>query len=313
MKALIVDDVHPVLLSKLQEAGISCIHDENMPEEEVMRQLASCQGIIVRSKIIIDSKFIDSFPGLKFIGRVGAGMETIDAGYARSRGIACFSSPEGNRDALAEHAIGMLLCVANNIHTADSQVRSKHWEREANRGFELKGKTVGIIGYGVMGQAFADRLAGFSVNIIAYDKYKKGFSSPKIRECSLEEIQAQADIISFHVPQAEDTVYMCSGSFLDLCGKKPVIINTSRGKVVKLAALADALKKGKVRAACLDVLEYENYKFEKFMTEDMPAEWAYLAAHPAVVFTPHVGGWTVESKYKLSAVLADKIIASFKK
>jgi len=308
MKILVIDDVHPVLFEKFSQAGIAYAHEPSMDSETVLNAVQDFDGIIIRSKIIIDKTFIDQAPNLKIIGRVGAGMETIDVAYAQQQGIACFNSPEGNRDAVAEHALGMLLSIANKLHTADAQVRNGIWMREENRGFELKGKTIGIVGFGNMGQAFAQRLAGFSVKIIAYDKYKKGFSSPVVDEVSLEQLQSQSDVISFHIPQTAESIYLCDDQFLSRCQNQPIIINTARGKVVKLSALADALRDGKIRGACLDVLEYENYKFENFLSESMPESWQYLTQQPNIIFSPHVAGWTIESKMKLSAVLADKII-----
>lgn len=308
MNILVIDDVHPVMLQRFREAGISFTHDQNMSADEVAAQIDNYDGLIIRSKIIIDRAFIDAAPRLRVIGRVGAGMETIDVEYAEQKGIACYNSPEGNRDAVAEHAMGMLLCIANKLHTADHEVRTKQWRREENRGFELKGRTIGIVGFGNMGQAFAQRLAGFSVRIIAYDKYRRGFGSATVEEVSLSQLQEQADVISFHIPQTAETIYMADAAFWSACKRQPVIINTARGKVVKLDDLAAALQSGQLRGACLDVLEYENYKFENFLREDMPAAWQYLTSAPNVLFTPHVAGWTVESKFKLSAVLADKIV-----
>lgn len=308
MNILVIDDVHPILLEKFDSAGITYTHDQTMTPEAVAEQIDAYDGLIIRSKIIIDKAFIDNAPRLKVIGRVGAGMETIDVAYAESKGIRCFNSPEGNRDAVAEHAVGQLLCIANKLRFADAEVRNKVWEREANRGFEIKGKTIGIIGFGNMGQAFAQRLQGFGVSIIAYDKYKRGFGSATISEVSLEELQEKADVISLHIPQTEESIYMVDSAFLNKCKNRPVLINTARGKVVKLEAVADALQKDLLRGACLDVLEYENYKFENFLKEDMPPAWEYLTNAKNVILSPHVAGWTVESKYKLSAVLADKIV-----
>lgn len=311
MKILIIDDINQALLDKLHKAGFEYEHDENMPNELVKEKIKDFDGIILRSKILADKDFIDSAPRLKFIGRVGAGMETIDIPYAESKGIRCLNSPEGNRDAVGEQAVGMLLAITNKLLIADSQVRKKIWDREGNRGFEIKGKTVGIIGYGNMGKAFAQRLAGFECTTIAYDKYKSGFSDQYAAECSLEDIFEKSDIISLHVPQTDETIYMGNKLFFESFAKPIIIINTARGKVVELEALANAMKKNKVIGAALDVLEYESYNFENFLKEDMPPAWDYLTQNPKVVFTPHIAGWTVESKVKLSSFLADKIIAEF--
>jgi len=311
MRILIIDDVNPILLEKLSEAGFEYVHDEKMPNDEVERIVKDFDGIILRSKILADKEFIDSAKRLKFIGRVGAGMETIDVAYAESKGIRCFNSPEGNRDAVGEQATGMLLALTNKLLIADSQVRKKIWDREGNRGFEIKGKTVGIIGYGNMGKAFAQRLSGFDCKVIAYDKYKKQYSDEYAKESSLSEIFEQSDVVSLHVPQTEETVYMANDEFFKSFRKPVILINTARGKVVELEALSKAMQNDTVIGAALDVLEYESYNFENFLKEEMPPAWDYLTQSPRVIFTPHIAGWTVESKVKLSSTLADKIIAEF--
>ena len=309
---LIIDDAHPVMLKKFAQAGFSVTHNEDMSIEEVTDCIAGYDAVIVRSKIIADKEFFDRATKLSCIGRVGAGMETIDIEYATNKGIACYNSPEGNRDAVGEQAIGMLLSLMNNLRKADREVRNHVWDREGNRGIELKNRTVGIIGYGNMGSAFARKLSGFECNVIAYDKYKSGFFDDFVEECSLERIFAEADIISLHVPQTAETIGMVNHEFIDRCEKPIILINTARGKVVETQAVADGLKCGKIYAAALDVLEYENYNFQDFLTDNMPEAFEYLKTCDNVLFTPHIAGWTVESKEKLSSVLADKIVAHFK-
>lgn len=310
---LIIDDAHPLMLDIFNEAGFSVTHNEHMSIDEVYEVIADFDAVIVRSKIIADKAFFDKAIHLKCIGRVGAGMETIDIEYAQSKGIACLNSPEGNRDAVGEHAIGMLLSLCNNLNKADKEVRNSIWNREGNRGIEIKGRTVGIIGYGNMGKAFAKKLMGFDVQVIAYDKYKTNYSDNYAQECSLEELQKQADIISLHVPQTQETINMINEDFINKCNKQFILINTARGKVVNTESLANAIKSNKIYAAALDVLEYESYNFQDFLTSTMPPAFEYLRNCDKVLFTPHIGGWTVESKEKLSTVLAKKVVSFFEK
>jgi len=310
---LIIDDAHPVLLEKFKNAGIIVTHNEELSVDEVHSIIHKYDGVIIRSKILANKEFIDKATKLKCIGRVGAGMETVDIPYAESKGISCFNSPEGNRDAVGEQAIGMLLSLCNNLNKADREVRNSIWDREGNRGIEIKGRTIGIIGYGNMGSAFAKKLSGFEVKVIAYDKYKTGFSNEFVTECSLSELQEQSDVISFHVPQTEETINMFNSSFINACAKPIIVINTARGKVVNTTDLVNGMKSGKVFAAALDVLEYESYNFQDFLTDSMPEPFEYLRTSNRVHFTPHIGGWTVESKEKLASFLADKIVAFFNK
>lgn len=308
---LIIDDAHPVMLEKFAQAGFSVTHNEHMSIDDVYNCIADYDAVIVRSKIIAGKDFFDKATRLSCIGRVGAGMETIDIEYAASKGIACYNSPEGNRDAVGEQAIGMLLSLMNNLRKADREVRNHLWDREGNRGIELKNRTVGIIGYGNMGSAFARKLSGFECKVIAYDKYKTDFSDGFVEECSLERIFAEADIISLHVPQTAETIGMVNQEFIEKCQKPIILINTARGKVVETQAVANALRCGKIYAAALDVLEYENYNFQDFLTDTMPEAFEYLKTSDRALLTPHIAGWTVESKEKLSSVLADKIITHF--
>lgn len=279
--------------------------------ESLVRAAQGCEGLVVRSKVNIDRAFIDRVPSLRCIGRVGAGMETIDVEYAEAHGVRCLNSPEGNRDAVGEHAVGLLLALLNNIARADAEVRKGLWQREANRGYELGPQTVGIIGYGNMGQAFAKRLSGFGCRVIVYDKYKdfSGLKDIKVLR-SLSELQAEADVVSFHVPLTDETHHYLDTTFIDAMAKPFYLINTSRGAVVDTEALVAGLESGKVRGAALDVLEYENMQADGL--GDVPECVHFLQRSPRTVLTPHVAGWTVESKYKLAAVLADKMIEVLK-
>lgn len=308
IKILIIDEVHPVLLDKLQGKGIVCDYIPEMDNNTVLERIAEYDGIILRSKILADRLFIDKGVNLKFIGRVGAGMETIDVEYATAKGIQCLNSPEGNRDAVGEQVIGMLLVLMNNLVKANAEVKNKIWLREENRGEEIKGKTVAIIGYGNMGRALAQKLSGFGACVVAYDKYKTNFTDRYVSEVSLDDVFETADIVSLHVPQTSETIGMVDACFINAFKKSFYLINTARGKVVDTDALVHGIKSGKIKGAGLDVLEYENYNFENFLTENMPEAFNFLVASPHVVLSPHIGGWTFESKMKLSDVLADKII-----
>ena len=301
-KVLISDRTHPVLEQKLREAGFGVSVEPDHNYEDLVQAAQGYDGLVVRSKVNIDSAFIDRVPSLRCIGRVGAGMETINVDYAESRGIRCLNSPEGNRDAVGEHTVGLLLSSLNNIARADAEVRHSLWKREANRGYELGNLTVGIIGFGNMGQAFAKRLSGFGCKIVIYDKYKK--------IGTLEEVQHEADVVSFHVPLTEETLHYLDAHFIAEMAKPFYLINTSRGAVVDTEALVVGMESGKVRAAALDVLEYENMQADAL--GEVPECVRYLQHSPRTVLTPHVAGWTVESKYKLAAVLADKIIEVLK-
>ena len=312
MRILITDDTHPVLLTKLSEAGFVCDVKTDIGYDETLAIVGDYDALVVRSKIPIDRNFIDNALNLKCIGRVGAGMETIDVAYAESRGIRCLNSPEGNRTAVGEHAMGLLLALFNKICKADSEVRYGKWLREDNRGLEVSGKTVAIIGFGNMGSSFARCLSGFGCRIIAYDKYKTGYAPDYVTEVPLSQVFEQADVVSFHVPLTDETLYYADQSFFNAFRKNIYLLNTSRGAVVQTSALVEALKNGKVAGAALDVLEYENMSKDGLGSENMPEEMKYLTQCQNVVLTPHVAGWTEESKVKLAAVLADKIIETLK-
>ena len=306
-KVLISDRTHEVLEERLREAGFEVLVEPDHDYEGLVQAAQGCDGLVVRSKVIVDKGFIDRVPSLRCIGRVGAGMETIDVDYAESKGIRCLNSPEGNRDAVGEHTVGLLLALLNNIARADAEVRRGMWQREANRGYELGPLTVGIIGYGNMGQSFAKRLSGFGCRVIYYDKYLDNLVNlDNIVRVSLETLQREADVVSFHVPLTAETHHYLNASFVANMHKPFFLLNTSRGAVVDTEALVQGLESGKVRGAALDVLEYENMQADSL--GDVPESLQYLMKSPRTVLTPHVAGWTVESKYKLAAVLADKII-----
>ncbi len=309
MKVVFIDTVHPVLEERLSSAGFHCFDASNMSREECLRELTDAHGIVIRSRFTMDETFLKDALQLKFIARSGAGMENIDEAYCEKRGIVLYNAPEGNRNAVGEHALGMLLSLMNKLHTADREVRSGKWDREGNRGVELDGKTVGIIGYGNNGSTFAKKLLGFDVTCLAYDKYKSGFGDAFVRESTLEELLEQSDVISFHIPQNEETLWMFNSAFVERLAKPIWLLNLSRGKIVETKALVGGLKNGKILGAGLDVLEYEKSSFESFFEQELPADFKYLLESDKVILTPHVGGWTHESYYKLSAVLADKILA----
>jgi D-3-phosphoglycerate dehydrogenase / 2-oxoglutarate reductase len=312
MKVLFLDTVHSILAERLQLAGAECIHAENWTYDEIRAKLPHIHGIVVRSRFPMNATFLEGATQLEFIARSGAGMENIDVEFCAEKNIILFNAPEGNRNAVGEHALGMLLAVLNKLHSADREVRNGVWEREANRGIELDGKTVGIIGYGNNGAAFAKKLRGFDVKILAHDKYKTGFGDQFVIEASKEDILEQADIVSFHIPQNDETVFYFDQEFIDKC-KKPIwLINLSRGRIVHTRDLVEGLKSGKVKGACLDVLEYEKSSFESFFEQELPLELVYLLKSDQVILSPHVGGWTAESYFKLSAVLADKILEHYK-
>ena len=312
MRVLFLDSTHERLPQKLTQAGFEVDYRPGNPINQLISLIPNYEGIIIRSKIKIDKTILDSTKRLKFIGRVGAGLENIDVEYAESKGIKCFNSPEGNRDAVGEQALGMLLVLFNNMLKADHEVREGKWIREGNRGFEIKGKTIGIIGYGNMGSAFAQRLKGFEANVIAYDKYKFNYSDDFVTEKSMEELFKQSDILSLHVPLTEETKFMINDQFINRFKKNIYIINTARGKILKTEDLVSNIKSGKVLGAALDVLEYEQTSFEELHSEEkFPEAFQYLINSNKVVLTPHIAGWTHESNIKLSEYLADKIIKAF--
>ena len=308
-RVIITDSTHPILPQRLREAGVDVVELPSLDREGLIKAAQEADGIVVRSKITVDRQLIDALPALRCIGRVGAGMETIDVAYAESRGIKCLNSPEGNRDAVGEQAVGMLLSLLCHLNTADDEVRRGLWQREANRGLELGSRTVGIIGFGNMGSSFAKKISGFGCNILAYDKYKYNYAPSYVTECSLTQLQQQADIVSLHVPLTDETDHMVNHAFLASFARPIFLVNTARGRVVDTAALVEAMKRGQVLGAALDVIEYEDMSRDGLdSTSSEPEPLAYLRQSPRTLLTPHVAGWTVESRYTLAEVLANKII-----
>lgn len=309
MKVLFLDSTHPVIEQDLKASGFDCEHWDG--QTDILALAGNYTGFIVRSKIKIDKEILDAATQLKFIGRVGAGLENIDVEYAQQKGLKVYNSPEGNRDAVGEHALGMLLALLNNLLRADKQVRNGIWLREENRGTEIKGKTVGIIGFGNMGTAFAQRLSGFDCRIIAYDKYKTGFGNAKVEEVDYDTIFRETDILSLHLPLTEETRMLVNSNYLEQFHKPIWLINTARGPVVDTKALLTAIESGIVRGAALDVLEFEKFSFENLQLNELPESFQNLVKSRKVILSPHVAGWTHESKYKLGKVLVDKILNDF--
>ena len=302
-KVLFVDTVHPMLWEELEKEGFHCIEAYGLSKEEVKAISSDTYGIVIRSRFKIDAPFLDACQELRFIARAGSGMENIDEEFATSKGIACLNAPEGNRQAVAEHALGMLLSLFNTLNTADLEVRQGLWKREENRGIELNGKTVGIIGYGHNGSAFADVLGGFGVKLLAYDKYKSNYSEKAI-ESDMQTIFNEADILSLHIPLTDETHHLVNDEFIQRFKKPFYLINTSRGQCVKTVDLLYAMQDGKVLGACLDVLEDEKTSFEKL---ENSVDFQRLIQSKKVILSPHVAGWTKESKLKLAQVLLEKI------
>src|SRR5690554_2843335 len=309
MKILIIDEMHNSIIPLLESEGFIVDYRPEIEREEIEQIIQGYDGLIIRSKTPMDKPLLSQATQLKFIGRAGAGIDKIDLEYLEERGIQLYNAPEGNRDAVAEHALGMLLALFNHIPRADRQVREKIWKRELNRGEELAGKTVGIFGFGNMGEAFAKRLQGFDVRILAYDKYRSGFGGRGIEEVSFEEIQQEADILSIHVPLTAETKNFFTLEVLEKFRKSFYLINTARGEVVSLDTLNRALDSGKLRGALLDVLEKE-----KLAQLDPALEQAFqkLAERPNVLFSPHVAGWTFQSYEKINKVLINKVLTGIK-
>jgi D-3-phosphoglycerate dehydrogenase / 2-oxoglutarate reductase len=310
MKVAFIDSTHPSLKYGLESNGFICDDLFLLSKDDCLKQLNDYSVWVIRSRFKITKEIIDQYPQLKIIARVGAGMENIDVAYAENKGIKCLHAPEGNKDAVAEQAIGMLLMLFNNLNRADDEVRHGVWKREENRGVELGGKTVGIIGFGNTGSAFAKKLSGFNCEVIAYDKYKTGFSTTYVKEVSLENILENADIISLHIPYNAETHYLVNTAFINACKKNIYLINTSRGKCLNTSDLAQALESRKVKGACLDVLEYEVVSFEQLDASSLPAPFQYLIKSDQVVLSPHIAGWTKESNEKMANILVEKISAS---
>jgi len=308
-KCLIIDDMHESIVPLLAEIGIEATYAPSITREEILSSIGDYEGILVRSKTNIDKEFVDHAKKLEFIGRAGAGLDKIDVDYVEAHHIEILNAPEGNRDALAEHAVGMLLSLLNKINTADLEVRNWIWNREGNRGVELSDKTVGIIGYGYMGQAFVQRLRAFDCRVLVYDKYKKGFGTKKVEEVSLEKLFHKADILSLHVPLTSETRGWINKDFIQQFRKEIHILNTARGEVLPLKDLLELLDSGKVLGAALDVLEKE--KFDKLTNEER-LRFEDLFSRKNVVLSPHVAGWTFASYKRINEVLVSKIAQHYR-
>ena len=306
MKILLLDKNHPLITEQLSEKGFVLEEDFLSSYEQVLEKIHLYEGVIIRSRIPLDAHFLEKAKNLKFIARVGAGMENIDIAKAQKLGIKLINSPEGNKDAVAEHVIGTLLVLMNRLFISSNEVKKGIWLREENRGEEILGKTFGIIGYGNMGKAVAKRLSGFGCKTIFYD-IKPNLSDEFATQVSLQELQENTDILSLHTPLTEDTLYMIDEEFISKMKKNFYFINTARGKNLKTSALVNALKSGKIKGACLDVLEYEKTSFENLETKNEDLE--YLLNSEKAIITPHIAGWTHESKIKLAQVIVDKILA----
>lgn len=313
MKILHIDSNHPILMEMLEKAGFINESDFLSSKEEIEQKIENYDGIVIRSRFKIDKQFLDKASNLKFIARVGAGLESIDCEYAQQKNIRLISAPEGNRNAVGEQALGMLLSLFNKLNQADKSVKSGHWEREKHRGYELEGKTVGIIGYGNMGKSFAKKLKGFDINEVLFYDIATGLEDEYAKQVSLEEIQEKADVLSLHIPWTPLTDKMVNREFIQKFRKPFWLINTSRGKNVVTKDLAEGLKSGKILGCGLDVLEYEKSSFEKMDLESIPGDLKYLFEAENVLLTPHIAGWTFESHQKLAQVIAEKIIFDFKK
>lgn len=305
-KILITDDVHPLLIEGMEADGFHCDYLPEITLEEVRAIIGDYGGLIINSKILVDRVLLDKAPKLRFVGRLGSGMEIVDREYAAAKGVAVLSSPEGNCNAVAEQALGMLLSLSNNLIRSDREVRQKMWNREKNRGFEIMGKTVGIIGFGHTGSAFAKKLSGMGVNILAYDKYKANYTAGflYVEAVEMEEIFEKAEIISLHLPLTAETKHLVDLTFISKCKKGVILINTSRGQVIKTEDLIAGLESGNIGGACLDVFENEKTQTYSEREDEM---YVRLLSFENVVVTPHIAGWTVESKRRLADILLGKI------
>ncbi len=306
MKILHIDSNHELLINQLNQLGFTNHEDYTSNKATIQAKIHQYDGFVIRSRFSIDKTFIDAAKNLKFIARVGAGLENIDVDYAKQKGIALIAAPEGNRNAVGEHSLGMLLALFNKLNTANQQVSEGQWLREANRGVELDGKTVGLIGYGNMGKAFAKKLKGFDCNVLCYD-LKDNVGDANAKQVSLEHLQEHIDVLSLHTPETHATINMINNTFINQVKKPFWLINTARGKSVVTAHLVEALKSGKIKGAGLDVLEYEKASFETLFTNNLPQDFKYLIEAQNVLLSPHVAGWTIESNIKLAQTIVNKI------
>ena len=306
IKILHIDSNHPLLWEQLEQAGFQNEADFISTKQEVEAVIEKYQGIVIRSRFKIDKTFLDKAINLKFIARVGAGLESIDCDYAIAKGVHLIAAPEGNANAVGEHALGMLLALFNNLNKANNEVKSGQWNREANRGYELEGKTVGIIGYGNMGKSFAKKLKGFDATVLCYD-ILPNVGDSNAEQVTLAELQEKADVLSLHTPWTPETDKMVNADFINQFKKSFWLINTARGNSVVTADLVEALKSGKILGAGLDVLEYEKLSFETLFEGEKPAAFEYLLQAENVLLTPHIAGWTFESHQKLAQTIVDKI------
>jgi len=301
--------IHPFLAKALTKIGYECEFDYSSTKEEIEAKIANFYGVVMKSRFRADKTFFKAAKHLDFLARVGVGFEHIDVDYARKKGIEIILSPEGSRDAVGEHTMGLLLCLFNNLAKGDREIKNGQWIREPNRGIELKGKKVGIIGYGNMGKSFAKRLSGFGVKAMAYDKYKKGYGNKYAKEVSLKKIFKESDIVSLHIPYDTHNHYFVDKDFLKQFKKPIYLFNTARGLVVNTKDLVKAMKKEKVLGVGLDVIEYEEQSFEAFKGKELPEPFQYLIASDRVVLSPHIAGWTMESKLKHAQTIVKKIKA----
>ena len=307
IKILHIDSNNPILMQQLQELGFENHEDFTSSKETIESKIQDYHGIVIRSRFKIDKTFLDKATNLQFIARVGAGLESIDCEYALSKNIQLIAAPEGNRNAVAEHSLGMILSIFNNLNRADREIRSGHWNRESNRGYELDGKTVGIIGYGNMGKWFAKKLRGFDVEVLCYD-IKENVGDANAKQVSLAELQQKTDVLSLHLPWTPETDKMVNSAYINAFAKPFWIFNTSRGKNIVTADLVTALQSEKILGAGLDVLEYEKLSFETlFQDKTTPEAFQYLLEANNVLLSPHVAGWTFESHKQLAQVIVDKI------
>ena len=307
MKILHLDTNHPILIEQLNSLGFTNDEDYTSSKAEIIAKIDLYDGLIIRSRFSIDASFLEKAKNLKFIGRVGAGLENIDCSYAKNNGITLIAAPEGNRNAVGEHCLGMLLSLFNKLNKANGEIKKGQWLREENRGVELDGKTVGVIGYGNMGKSFAKKLRGFNVEVLCYD-LKPNVSDDCCKQVSLREFQQKVDVLSLHTPQTELTRNMVNTNFIQSFKKNFWLLNTARGTSVVTKDLVIALKSGKILGAGLDVLEYEKASFENLFTNDkIPKAFQYLINSNNVLLSPHVAGWTFESKEKLAQTIVDKI------